>query len=56
MLRYCTMHYKLGASPQPVESLKVVRLECWNHSLWPPNVDGYKKTLYFQKVVEIPRH
>ncbi len=22
--------YKLGASPQPVESLKVVRLEWWN--------------------------
>jgi hypothetical protein len=26
----CPAFHKLGASAQPVESLKVVRLECWN--------------------------
>jgi hypothetical protein len=32
---------KLGASPQPVESLEVVRLECWNPGILEKWVLGY---------------
>jgi hypothetical protein len=38
---------KSGASPQPVESLKVVRLECWNHGILEKWVlDSYQFSKY----------
>jgi hypothetical protein len=45
----------LGASLQPVESLKVVRLEWWNAGMIEGKTHISKNTLYFHPVVEIPR-